>query len=276
MLPIRSNVSSIGAQRNLNASQGAVDTSLGKLSSGFRITSASDDAAGLGVSTALSAQLRSFEQAARNADDGLSVVQTAEAGLNEATEILKRIRELAVQSASDGLTANERTFVQKENIQLQGELDRINATAEFNGTRVFGAASASTFQVGVRGDANDTLAVDTSGTVVDSATLLAAPVDLGVDAATSRAALQSIDDAINKVSGFRADLGAVAGRLTNASNTIAKAAEAVAASNSRIRDVDVAAETSRLSSAQILLQAGVAVLAQANQSQRSAFKLFNP
>ncbi len=132
MLSIRTNLGSIGAQRTLSDNQGTLDNALAKLSSGFRITKASDDAAGLGVSTNLTAQLRSYEQAARNASDGLSVVQTAESALNEVTNILIRMRELAMQSASDGVGTNERAFINRENLQLQSELDRLNSTTEFN------------------------------------------------------------------------------------------------------------------------------------------------
>jgi flagellin len=272
-LSVRSNISSITAQRTLNDNQSLLDTSLAKLSSGYRITKASDDAAGLGVSANLTAQLRSYEQGARNANDGLSVVQTAEAGLNEVTNILIRMRELAMQSASDGVGSNERTFIQTENATLQAELNRLDGSVEFNDVVLFGAATALSFQIGIRGTANDTLTMDTTGMNVDATTLLTTGVNLGVDAVTSKATLETIDDAINKVSGFRADLGAAAGRFMSASNTISQAIQAVAAANSRIRDVDIARETSNLSNAQILVQAGVAVLAQANQAPQVALKL---
>jgi flagellin len=250
-----------------------LDTSLAKLSSGYRITKASDDAAGLGVSANLTAQQRSYEQAARNASDGLSVVQTAEAGLNEVTNILIRIRELAMQSASDGVGPNERAFIQRENQQLQDELNRVNATTEFNGTVLFGSPIVLTFQVGIRGTLNDSLKVDTSAMNVASANLLTNTVDLGVDATTSQATMVDIDAGINKVSSFRADLGVAAGRFMSAVNTISQAIQAVASANSRVRDVDLARETAILSNAQILVQAGVSVLAQANQAPQVALKL---
>jgi flagellin len=257
----------------LNDNQGLLDASLAKLSSGFRITKASDDAAGLGVSANLNAQQRSYEQAARNANDGLSVVQTAEAGLNEVTNILIRMRELAMQSASDGVGSNERTFIETENDQLQAELNRLDGSVEFNNVVLFGATTVLSFQIGIRGTLNDSLAMDTTAMDVAAASLLASPVDLGVDATTSKATLETIDGAINKVSGFRADLGAAAGRFMSAASTIGQAIQAVAAANSRIRDVDIARETSNLSNAQILVQAGVAVLAQANQAPQVALKL---
>jgi flagellin len=272
-LSIRSNISSITAQRNLGDNQNLLDASLAKLSSGYRITKASDDAAGLGVSANLTAQLRSYEQGARNANDGLSVVQTAEAGLNEITNILIRIRELAMQSASDGVGSNERAFIETENVALQAELTRLDASVEFNNNVLFGSATALTFQVGIRGSVNDSLSVNTSAMNVDAASLLTTAVNLGVDAATSQLTLATLDSAINTVSGFRADLGAAAGRFSSAASTIGQAIQAVAASNSRIRDVDIARETSNLSSAQILVQAGVAVLAQANQAPQVALQL---
>jgi flagellin len=275
VISIRSNIASITAQRTLSENQHVLETSLAKLSSGYRITKASDDAAGLGVSTNLTAQLRAYEQGARNASDGLSVVQTVEAGLNEVTNILIRVRELAMQSASDGVGANERAFIQRENAQLQAELDRLDASAEFNNTLLFGAAIALTFQVGIRGTVNDTLKVDTSAINVDAGSLFLTPLDLGVDAATSQAGLQTIDDAINTVSGFRADIGTTASRFMSAANTIAQNIQAVAAANSRVRDVDLANETANLSNAQILVQAGVSVLAQANQAPQVALKLLS-
>jgi flagellin len=178
-----------------------------------------------------------------------------------------------MQSASDGVGSNERQFIETENDQLQEELDRLDASVEFNDGVLFGAATVLTFQVGIRGTVNDFLTVNTSNMNVDAAALLAAGVDLGQSAVTSQAALAVIDTAINTVSGFRADLGAAAGRFMSAANTIGQAIQAVAASNSRIRDVDIARETSNLSSAQILVQAGVAVLAQANQAPQVALKL---
>jgi flagellin len=275
MLSIRSNISSLAAQRSLTDNQTALESSLAKLSTGFRITKAGDDAAGLGVSTNLTAQLRAYEQGARNANDGLSVVQIVEAGLSEVTNILIRIRELAMQSASDGVGPNERAFIQRENAQLQAELDRLDATAEFNSTLLFGAAVVLSFQIGLRGTADDTMLVNTSAINVDAASLLATPVDLSVSAATSQAALQTIDDAINVTSGFRADLGTTASRFMSAANSISQASQAIAAANSRVRDVDLANETSNLSNAQILVQAGVSVLAQANQAPQVALKLLS-
>jgi flagellin len=273
MLSLRTNVSALSAQRNLGQTQNALDSSLSKLSSGYRITRASDDAAGLGVSTNLMAQIRSYEQATRNANDGLSVVQTAEGALNETANILTRMRELAMQSASDGIGTTERAYIQEETDALIAELDRIDAVTEFNGTTIFGAAAALTFQVGIRETADDFITLDTTAMEVDSTSLAVDTVDLSVDATTSRAALADIDAAIDSVSSFRSELGAVANRLTSVVNTIEVARESVSAANSRIRDVDIATETSKMSASQVLIQAGVSVLAQANQAPQVALKL---
>ncbi len=273
MLSIRTNTSSLAAQRNLNSNQMGLDSSLSKLSSGYRITRASDDAAGLGVSTNLTAQVRSYDQASRNANDGLSVVQTAESAMNESTNILTRMRELAMQSASDGISGTERAYIQEENTALIAELDRIDAVTEFNGTTLFGAANALTFQVGIRETANDFITVDTTAMDVDSTSLGVNGVDLSADAATSRAALATIDTALDSVSNFRSELGAAANRLSSVVSTIAVAQESAAAANSRIRDVDIANETSKMSAGQVLMQAGVSVLSQANQAPQVALKL---
>ena len=273
MLSIRTNVSALSAQRNMSSNQMQLDSTLSKLSSGYRITKASDDAAGLGVSTNLTAQVRSYTQAVRNANDGLSVVQTAEAATNETANILTRMRELAMQSASDGIGTTERAYIQEENTALIAELDRIDAVTEFNGQGLFGAAAALTFQVGIRATADDFLTLDTTAMNVDSTSLAVGAVDLSVDAATSRASLTAIDAAIDSVSNFRSQLGAVANRFTSVVSTIEVAKESAAAANSRIRDVDVASESSKMSASQVLMQAGVSVLSQANQAPQVALKL---
>ncbi|MFZ9885907.1 MAG: flagellin [Myxococcota bacterium] len=282
MLSVRTNVSSLNAQRNLSSNQMQLDQSLNKLSSGYRINRASDDAAGLGVSTNMNAQIRSYNQAVRNANDGLSVVQTAESALNEVANILTRMRELTMQSASDGVGATERAYIQEENAQLIAELDRIDAVAEFNGVSLFGASAAMQFQVGIRSTANDVISIDlTAG--IDSASLgtsggiTMASVDLGssagINASTAAGYLGAIDDAIDQISNYRSQLGAVANRLNSTISFVKEAAEATSAANSRIRDVDIAEETSKLSASQVLMQAGVSMLSQANQAPQVALKL---
>jgi flagellin len=275
MLSIRTNVASLAAQRNMSSTSSMLQDSLSKLSSGYRITKASDDAAGLGVATNLNAQIKSYDQAIRNARDGVSVTQTAEASLNETSNLLTRLRELAVQSASDGISNIERGYIQQEASALISEIDRIDATAEFNGNTLFGAAAIFTFQVGIRGTANDFVQLDTTAMNVDAASLGVdgGVITLNVDAATSRGTLTAIDSALDSVSGFWSQFGATANRLNSIVNSIQAAMESVAAFKSSIQDVDIAAESARLSSLQVLSQAGVSVLAQANQGAQVALKL---
>jgi flagellin len=271
-MSIRTNVASLNAQRNLFSTESQLDSSLSKLSSGYRITKAGDDAAGLGISSNLGAQIRSYNQAARNAQDGISLIQTAEGALNETTGILTRLRELAMQSASSGVGDTERGYIQDEVTALVEEIDRIGNSTEFNGTMLLdGAATTLTFQVGIRNvAANDRISVTTV-----SATASA----LGVDAltlssqTTAQSALSVIDAAIQAVSTARAKLGAAGNRLESVGNTIRQSSESISAANSRIRDVNVAEETSSMTRAQILMQAGVSVLAQANQMPQLALKL---
>ena len=272
VMTIRTNAAAMTAQRNMQSTQLDLNRAMGRLSSGYRITKASDDAAGLGVSTNLQAQMKSYEQAIRNGNDGLSVVQTAEAALNETSQILIRLRQLTMQSASDGVGATERAYIQTEADELILELDRINAVTEFNGQPLFAAPTGLTFQIGLRATANDFITVDTTF-AVDSAALGVAAINLSTDATTSRAELAGIDAAINLVSGYRATLGAQANRIQSVLNTVAVASEEITAANSRIIDADIAAESSNMASAQVRSQAGTAVLAQANQVPQNLLRL---
>lgn len=274
-LSVQTNVASINAQRNLQHTMQMMETSLSRLSSGYRITKAGDDAAGLGVSENLRAQIRSLQQAQRNAYDGVNVVQIAEGSYNEVSNILIRMRELAMQSSSDGIGDTERGYLETEFDALHSEIDRIVDTTEFNGQKLLdgslsGSANALTFQVGIRNTSNDriSLSVGDSGTSA-----------LGLSAATlstqsgAQSALSSIDSAIETVSTRRAALGALGNRLNSTIANLGVAYENLSAANSRIRDVDVATETSALTRSQILLQAGVSVLAQANASPQVALSL---
>jgi flagellin len=270
-MSIRNNISSLNAQRNLMNTQTSLDSSLSKLSSGFRITKAGDDAAGLGISVNLESQIRSYNQATRNAQDGISLVQTAEGALNETTNLLTRLRELAMQSASDGIGNTERGYVQSESDALVSELERISQATEYNGTKLLNGAVTLTFQVGIRNvAANDRIDVSTVDTT--TATLGVDALDMST-AAGAQAALATIDTALNTVSASRATFGAVGNRLNSVVSTIQTSSENLSAANSRIRDVDVAEETSKMSRSQVLLQAGVSVLAQANQMPQLALKL---
>jgi flagellin len=271
-MSIRTNVSSIDAQRNLFGTETMLDSSMAKLSSGFRITKAGDDAAGLAISSNLTAQIRSYNQAARNAADGQSVIQTAEAALNESTNILTRLRELGMQSATSSLSDTERSYIQDETTALTGEIDRIANSTEFNGTKLLdGSATTLTFQIGIRNvAANDQIAFTTISATAGN--LGVSGLSLSSQGA-AQTALGLIDTALETVSTARATLGAAGNRLASVSSTIRSASESLSAANSGIRDVNVAEETSNMSRAQILMQAGVSVLAQANQMPQLALKL---
>jgi flagellin len=273
-LSIRTNISSLNAQRNLSTTQSLLDSSMSKLSSGMRITKAGDDAAGLGISTNLEAQIRSYNQATRNANDGVSLIQTAEGALNATTNILTRLRELAMQSASDGIGNTERGYIQNEVAALTSELGRNAGAAEFNGTKLLDGTTSATaleFQVGIRNDdTNDRISVNT---IDATATALGVnDLDLGTKA-DAQTALDTLDTALASVSSQRAVFGAAGNRFDAAIQNIQTFAESLTAANSRIRDVDVAQETSNLSRAQILAQAGISVLGQANQMPQMALKL---
>ncbi|HET9596466.1 MAG TPA: flagellin [Anaeromyxobacteraceae bacterium] len=274
MLSIRTNVGSLDAQRNLSQTQTSLESSLAKLSSGFRITKAGDDAAGLGVSTSLQAQYKSYNQAVRNANDGLSVVQTAEAGFNEVANILTRIRELAMQGASDGVSDTQRGYIDSERDQLTQEVDRIANTTKFNGTALLSGAASLDFHVGLGNSGTDDV-ISVAAAKSDATTLGINGFDF-TDKAGCVAALAAaggIDAALDTLSNNRATFGAIGNRLQSAINAVQTFAEATAAANSRIRDVDVAEETSNMTRSNILAQAGVSVLAQANQMPQMALKL---
>jgi flagellin len=272
-MSIRTNISSLNAQRNLYSTQSAMESSLSKLSSGFRITKAGDDAAGLGISTKLESQIRSYSQAVRNANDGISVIQSTEAALNEDANILTRLRELAMQSASDGVGNSERAYIQKESTALVAELERISQVTEYNGTKLLNTTAATLdFQVGIYSTANDAITFNTLNATTGASGLNVSGISLTAKA-SALAALASIDSALASVSDARSTLGANGNRFNSAIANIQSFAESLSAANSRIKDVDVAEETSKMSRSQILLQAGVSVLAQANQMPQMALKL---
>jgi flagellin len=273
-MSIRTNVSSLNAQRNLYTTQSSLDSSLSKLSSGFRITKAGDDAAGLGISTKLESQIRSYSQAVRNANDGISVIQSTEAALNESANILTRLRELAMQSSSDGIGASERGYVQKEATALVDELERIAQVTEYNGTKLLNGASTSglDFQIGLGATGNDKINFNTLDATTGTSGLNVSGLSLS-SKASAVSALATIDAALGKVSDARATLGANGNRFQSSINNIQAFSESLSAANSRIKDVDVAEETSRMARNQILSQAGVSVLAQANQMPQLALKL---
>ncbi len=275
-LRINTNVASLNAQRNLMSTKFGLDKSLEKLSSGYRINRAGDDAAGLAISENLRAQIRGLRQASRNAQDGVSLVQVAEGGLNEVSSIMIRLRELAVQSASDTIGPVERQFLNVEYDQLVSEVDRIAEGTEFNGTQLLsGTGSILDFQVGTRNDPNiDRLSFDASKADANAAAL-GVNLTSVADKASAQNSLAAIDAAITSVSAMRADFGAIQNRLQSTIGNIAISVENMAAANSRIRDVDIAEETAEMTRNNIMLQAGTSVLAQANQSSNTALQLLN-
>ncbi len=273
-ISLMTNVTSLNAQRNLNKTNMNLADNIGRLSSGLRINRAGDDAAGLGVSARLSAQIRGFTQAERNASDGVSMLQTAEGGMSEVGNILSRMRELAVQAANGGtLGTTERGYLDNEFQALDNEINRIAQVTVYNGQNLLDGSLATTgadLQVGIFNTANDRITVNIadvrSSTIGTSALLL-------TTAANAQAALTALDTAITTVSTARGSIGAAQNRLTSAVNNIGTMKESFSAANSRILDVDVAEETSQLSRNQVLVQAGVAVLAQANQMPSYALSL---
>jgi flagellin len=273
-LRINTNVASVNAQRNLHTSREALQRSLEKLSSGYRINRAGDDAAGLAISEALKAQIKGLKQARRNAEDGISLVQVAEGALNEIGSIVIRMREMAIQSASDTIGDVERQFLQTEFVQLSSEIARISEGTIFNSTHLLnGKGKELDVQVGT-GNIGfiDRISFDSSKT---NATREALGLNLCSLATKlgSQQSLEVFDDAIVSVSAMRADLGAIQNRLSSTITNLDISLENMSAANSRIRDVDIASETAELARANILLQSGTAVLGQANNSTSVALSL---
>ncbi|MDP3953086.1 flagellin [Microbacterium sp.] len=277
-MQINTNVSALNAYRNLSNTQNDLSKSLEKLSSGLRINRAADDAAGLAISEGLRSQVNGLNVAARNAQDGISVIQTAEGALTEVHSILQRVRDLAVQAGNDSNNADSRTAIQTEVDQLTEELTRISTTTNFNGIDLLTGATAGvggslTFQVGAGGvAANDQIVVDLTG--ADVAAVATAVGALAFDtAANAAAAITALDTQITSVSSARAGLGAVQNRFESTINSLNVSAENLSAAESRIRDTDMAAEMVKYTAANILSQAGTAMLAQANQSTQGVLQL---
>ena len=270
-LVINTNPTSLGAQRNLAGTQRSLAGNVGRLSSGLRINQASDDAAGLGISERLKAQVRGLAQAARNANDGVSMIQVADGAMNEQAGILVRLRELAVQSANGTLGSQERGYINSEANQLISEIDRISAVTEFNGVRMLASGStAISMQVGITGNTESQISVGFASTTSTALGLGSMSLS-GVSG--SQTALTTLDSAINTLSSRRATVGAAQNRLGTTITNLAVAEENLSAANSRIRDVDVAKETASLTRNQILSQAGIAMLSQANQLPAAALSL---
>jgi flagellin len=273
-LRINTNVASLSAQRALGVTKNNLDNNLRKMSSGERITRSGDDAAGLAISEKMKAGIRGMRQAKRNSDDAISLVQTAEGGLNEISSIIIRLRELSIQAASDTVGDQERGFSDIEFQNLLQEIKRISEVSEFNGTKLLnGTGGLLDFQVGIHNDPfNDRITFDAgkADATLESLALVTESIGSKEGAQLS---LKKLDDALVRINGTRADLGALQNRLQSASTTLAISEENMSAANSRIRDVDIAAETADMAKNNILAQAGVSVLAQANQAPNFALKL---
>jgi flagellin len=271
-LRVNTNVTSINAQRNLSTVTERLSGNFRRLSTGLRISTAADDAAGLAISERLRSQVRSLEQAKRNANDGISFVQTAEGALNEVSSILTRLRELAIQSSNGSVSNQDKETLDGEFQSLISEIDRIGRSTEFNGIKLLDGSSTSvSFQVGFGTTSGiDTLAVTLSAAL--GTTLALNSLDIG-SGGTFTTAITNIDAAINTVSGLRGTLGAVQNRLGSTINNLAITVENLSAAESRIRDVDVAYETAQLTRNSILQQASISVLAQANAQPQSALSL---
>jgi flagellin len=275
-LRIATNVQALAAQRFLNINHEAQNRSLEKLSSGTRINRAGDDAAGLAISEKLKANIRSMKQATRNAQDGVSLIQVAEGAMNEISNILIRLRELSIQAASDTIGDPERAFVDKEVQHLKSEIDRIAASTEYNGTKLLaGTAPTLEFQVGVNNNPGvDRFIFDSKGLVTNLGTLNLDNVATN-SKENAQTNIEKLDFAITKVNENRASLGALQNRIYSTINNLNIYQENLQAANSRIRDTDMAEETSELVKQNILTQANISVLGQANSNPQLALKLLS-
>ena len=281
MTVINTNINSLISQNSLVKNNRALSTSMEQLSTGKRINSAADDAAGLAITNKMTSQIRGLNQAVRNANDGISLLQTAEGATTEITNMLQRIRELAVQAANDTYTAGDRSALNAEVKELQNEITRIGSNTEWNGMKLFVAKTAGSaggigtlgnvrLQLGVDGTDTDRIAVQLNK--IDTTTLGVSAISLKT-AASASTALQTLDAAIGMIDKDRATFGATINRLTYAVDNLTNVAQNANASRSRILDTDYAKASAELARTQIIQQAATAILAQANQSQQSVLKL---
>ena len=274
-MAVRTNIASMVAAGQLGRTNRALGTSLNRISSGLRINSAADDSAGLGVATNLETQVSSTRQAIRNANDGISIIQTAEGAADEVTDILQRMRELAVQSSSETLDDDERAYIESEFDELSSEISRIANVTEFNGLQLSNNTNTSlSVQVGINDTANDRISItlgDLRATTlgVDSTALTLAT------SSEAQSALTVIDTALDSVNSYRSTFGAVQNRIDSAINNATVNTEALSGARSQIQDTDFATETSNLTRLQIMQQAGVASLAQAKNVNQSVISLLS-
>jgi len=271
---VTTNMAAINAQRNLIGSQRQIQNSMSQLSSGSRINKAADDAAGLAISEGLKAHIRSGAQAQRNANDGISMVQTAEGGLNEIGNIIVRLRELGIQAASDTVGETERGFLDKEVQQLKSEVQRIASVTTWGTTKLLDGSSESfDYQIGIFNNAEeDRISFNAAENVATLDALGLTDIDY-TSKEGAQVGLESLDMAQTHVNGVRSSLGALQNRLTSTVDNLGVAQENMSAANSRIRDTDVAMASSEMTRNNILLQAGTSTLAQANQVNQLAMKL---
>ncbi len=272
-MTVRTNISAMMAAGTLGRTNKSLGASLQKISSGMRINSAADDAAGLGVATSLETDVIGTHQAMRNTNDGISIIQTAEGATEEVTDMLQRMRELAVQSASETLANDERSYIQDEFVQLRSEVARIAATTEFNGISLAdGSGSSIDVQVGINNATSSRIAIQLVDLTTSSLGIQA--VDLSSSTA-AQSALDFLDTALGSVNSGRSQLGSVQNRLESALNNSQVYAQALSAAESMIRDTDYATETSNLTKLQIMQQAGTAALAQAKNLNQSVISLLS-
>jgi len=273
IMSVRTNIASMMAAGQLGRTNKGLTNSLGKISSGLRINSAAEDAAGLGVATNLESQVISTRQAMRNTNDGISIIQTAESAANEVTDILQRMRELAVQSSSETLADSERSFITDEFNQLRSEVQRIATVTEFNGLSLAdGNTTSISVQVGIQNATSSRIDI-TLGDLTSSG-LAINNLDLS-SVTNARASIDTLDTALNSVNSFRSQFGAVQNRLDSALNNSQINVEALSSASSQIMDTDFATETSNLTKLQIMQQAGVASLAQAKNINQSVISLLS-
>jgi flagellin len=275
---INTNVASLNAQRNLSASQSSLATSMQRLSSGLRINSAKDDAAGLAIAERMNAQVRGMNVAIRNANDGISLAQTAEGALSKVGDSLQRMRELAVQSRNATNSTSDKDSLNKEFAQLQSEINRVLGGTTFNGKHVLGADGTDmTFQVGANTTTDDSLVVSgtdlTQNTSISNVTISTAVIDHTADATAIGTVITNLDAAIDTVNDKRADFGATQSRFDAIISNLQQGVESQSAARGRIMDADFAQETANMSRAQILQQAGTAMVAQANQLPQQVLSL---
>lgn len=273
MSVINTNVKSMVAQNAMTVNNRALSKTMEQLSTGKRINAASDDAAGLAIANRMTAQIKALDQSVRNANDGISMMQTAEGATKEITTMLQRMRELSVQAANDSYSADDRTAIAGEMTQLTSEITRIASNTQWNGMSVLSggtAYSTMTFQVGTEGDATSAITVGFTAMSAGALTISALSVSTSVEA---QASIELLDTAITAVDTFRSDLGARINRLTSSADNLANIALNTSASRSQIEDTDYAKATTELAKSQIIQQAATAMLTQANQSPQSVLSL---